>query len=253
MSSPDNKNVRNSRGKTIDNPKLVYNMTTADEMPDDKNLRGNDVASMIGEEDADDVTIDDDADNKKTGVAGKKETDSSDAEITLDPVSNSGLLSDYDLQWPKTPSSVPSSSKTSTTGDNPNLDEHHVAEDDVKEYNMEDVGKDANEVDGGDDVEDNVDDDDDEDVNVDEDEDEDEDEDVDEDEDEDEDVDVDEDEDDSKDALYEEEADDKPTEVDESMDNKEEVKDADYHVAKTAATKRGDAVTRSLVHQTRIL
>jgi hypothetical protein len=87
MSSPDNKNVETSGGKTIDNPKLVYNMTTADEMPDDKNLRGDDVDSMVGGEDADDMNINNDADNKKTGVAGKKETDSSDAEITLDPVS----------------------------------------------------------------------------------------------------------------------------------------------------------------------
>jgi hypothetical protein len=167
MSSPDNKNVKTSGGKTIDNPKLVYNVTTADEMPDDKNLRGDDIDSMLGGEDADDVNIDDDAENKKTGVAGKKETDSSDAEITLDPVSKAGLLSDYDSQWPKTPY-VPSSSKTSTTGDNTNLDEHHVAEDDVKEYNIEDVGKYSNEVDDKDDVDDNVDDNDDEDVDVDE-------------------------------------------------------------------------------------
>jgi hypothetical protein len=48
MSSPDNKNIKTSGGKTVDNPKLVYTMTTADEMPDDKNLRGNDVYSMIG-------------------------------------------------------------------------------------------------------------------------------------------------------------------------------------------------------------
>jgi hypothetical protein len=170
MSSPDNKDIETSGGKTIDNPKLVYNVTTADEMPDDKNLRGDDVDSMVGGEDADDVNIDDDADNKKTGVAGKKETDSSDAEITLDPVSKAGLLSDYDSQWPKTPS-APSSSKTSTTGDNTNLDEDHVVEDNVKEYNMEDVGKDANEVDDEDDVDDYADDDDDEDVDVDVDED----------------------------------------------------------------------------------
>jgi hypothetical protein len=227
----------------------VHNLTTADEIPDDKNLRCDDVDSMIGEEDADDVNIDDDADNKKTGVAGKNETDSSDAEITLDPVSKAGLLSDYDSQWPKTPY-VPSSNKTSTTGDNTNLVAHHVAEDDVKEYNMEDVGKDANEVDGEDDVDDNVDDNDDEDVDVDEDEDVDEHEDEGVDEDEDEDV----DEDDSKDAIYEEEADDETTEVDESMDNEEEAKDTDYHVAKTATTtKRGDAITRSLVHPTIIL
>jgi hypothetical protein len=222
MSSPDNKNLKTSGGKTIDNPKLVYNMTTADEIPDDKNLRGNDVDSMIGVEDADYVTIDDDADNKKTGVSGKKETDSSDAEITLDPVSKAGLLSDYDSQWPKTPS-VPSSSKTITTGDNPNLDEHHVAEDDVKEYNMEDVGKDANEVDDKVDMDDNVDDD----------------------EDKDEDEDEYEDEYDSKDALYEEEADDKTTEVDESMEKEEEAKDADYHVAKTV-TKKGGLIYKKL-------
>jgi hypothetical protein len=109
MSSPDNKNIKTSGGKTIGNHKLVYNMTTADEMSDNKNLRGDDVDSMIGGEDANDVNIDDDADNKKTGVAAKKETDSYDAEITLDPVSKAGLLSDYDAQWPKTPA-VPSSS-----------------------------------------------------------------------------------------------------------------------------------------------
>jgi hypothetical protein len=200
MSSPENKNIKTSGGKTINNPKMVYNMTTADEMPDDKNLRGDDVDSMIGGEDADDVNIDDDADNKKTGVAGKKETYSSDAEITLDPVSKAGLLSDYDAQWPKTPS-VSSSSKTSTIGDNTNLDEHHVAEDDVKEYYMEDLGKDANEVDDEDDVDNNADDDDDED------EDEDVDVDVDVDQDEDEDI----DQDDSNDALYEEEANDEST------------------------------------------
>jgi hypothetical protein len=72
MSSPDNKNVNISGVKAIDNPKLVYKMTTADEMPDDKNLRGDYVDSMIGGEDADDDTIDNDADNKKTGVAGKR-------------------------------------------------------------------------------------------------------------------------------------------------------------------------------------
>jgi hypothetical protein len=126
MSSTDNTNVKASGGKTIDNPKLVYNMTTSDEMPDNKNLRGDDVDSTISGEDADDVNIYDEADNNKTGIAGKKETDSYDAEITLDPVSKAGLISDYDAQWPKTPY-VPSSSKTSTTGDNTNLDEHHVA------------------------------------------------------------------------------------------------------------------------------
>jgi hypothetical protein len=47
----------------------MYKLTTADEMPDDKNLRGNDVDSMIGGEEADNATIDDDADNKKTGVS----------------------------------------------------------------------------------------------------------------------------------------------------------------------------------------
>jgi hypothetical protein len=128
------------------------------------------------------------------------------------------------------------------------LDEHHVAEDDVKDYNMEDVGKDANEVDDEDDVDDNVDDDEDVDVDVDVDidEDEDEDEDENEDEDEDEDVlDVDEDEDryvdedDSKDALYEEEADVETTELDESMDNEEEARDADYHVAKAEPKQKG--------------
>jgi hypothetical protein len=98
MSSPNNKNVNASGGKTIDNPTLVYNMITADEIPDDKNLRGDDVDSMIGVEDADDVNIDDDADNKKNGVAGEKNTDSYDAEITLDPVSKAGLISDYDAQ-----------------------------------------------------------------------------------------------------------------------------------------------------------
>jgi hypothetical protein len=72
MSSPDNKNIETSGGKTIDNPKLVYNMTTADEMLDNKNLCGDDVDSMVGGEDADDVNIDDDADNNKTGVAGKR-------------------------------------------------------------------------------------------------------------------------------------------------------------------------------------
>jgi hypothetical protein len=105
MSSPDNKNSKTSGEKTIDNHKLVYNMTAADEMPDempdDKNLRGDDVDSMIGGEDADDVNIDDDADNKKTVVAGKKETYSADAEITLDPVSKAGLLSGCDAQTPK--------------------------------------------------------------------------------------------------------------------------------------------------------
>jgi hypothetical protein len=72
MSSPDNKNVKTSVGKTIDNPKLVYNIRTAEKMLDDKNLRGDDVDSMIGGEDAYDVTINDDADNKKTGVAGER-------------------------------------------------------------------------------------------------------------------------------------------------------------------------------------
>jgi hypothetical protein len=43
------------------------------------------------------------------------------------------------------------------------VDEQNVAEDDVKEYNMEDVGKDANAVDDKDDVDDNVDDNDDDD------------------------------------------------------------------------------------------
>jgi hypothetical protein len=71
MSSHDNNNIKISGGKTIDNPKLVYNMTTAEEMPDGKNLRDNDVDSMIDGEDADDVNIGDDADNKKTDVAGK--------------------------------------------------------------------------------------------------------------------------------------------------------------------------------------
>jgi hypothetical protein len=146
MSSPDNKNVETGGVKNIYNPKLVYNMTTADEMPDDKNLRGDDADSMVGGKDADDVNIDNDANNKKTGVAGKKETDSSDAEITLDPVSKAGLLSEYDSQWPKTPSAH-SSIKTITKGENTNLDEDHVVEDNVKEYNTEDVGKDANEVD----------------------------------------------------------------------------------------------------------
>jgi hypothetical protein len=216
MASPHNKNIKTSGGKTIDNHKLVYNMTTADEMPDDKNLRGDDVDSMIGGEDADDVNINDDVDNKKTGVAGEKETDSADAEITLDPVSKAGLLSDYDAQWPKTPS-VPSSNKMSTTGDNTNLDEHHVAEDDVKEYNMEDMGKNANEVDDQDDVDDNVDVDDDDDQDVD--------------------VDVDVDVDDSNDALYDEEADDKSTELDESMDNEEEAEYTDDHVAKAVPKK----------------
>jgi hypothetical protein len=218
-------------------------MTTADEMPDNKNLRGDDVDSMIGGEDANDVNIDDDAENKKTGVAAKKETDSYDAEITLDPVSKAGLLSDYDAQWPKTPY-VPSSSKTSTTGDNPNLDEHHVAEDDEKEYNMGDVGKDANEVDGEDDVDANDDvdddeDDDDEDVDVDVDEDIDVDEDVDVDVDEDVDVDADVDVDqyDSNDALCDEEDDDESTDLDESMDNEEEAKYADDHVAKAVPKK----------------
>jgi hypothetical protein len=68
MSSPDNKNIKTSGGKTIDNPKLVYTMTTADKMPDDKNLRSNDVDYMIGGEDNDGVDIDNDAANKKTGT-----------------------------------------------------------------------------------------------------------------------------------------------------------------------------------------
>jgi hypothetical protein len=139
MSSRSNKNIKTSGGKTTDNHKLVYNMTTADETTDNKNLRGDDVDSMIGGEDDDDVNIDDDADDKKTGVAGKNETDSSDDEVMLDPVSKAGLLSDYDAHWPKTPY-VPPSSKTSTTGDNPNVDDNHDSEDDGKEYNMEDVG-----------------------------------------------------------------------------------------------------------------
>jgi hypothetical protein len=110
------------------------------------------------------------------------------------------------------------------------LDEHHVAEDDVKEYNMEDVGKYANEVDDEDDVDYNVDDDDDEDEDVD----------VDEDKDEDVDQDQDVDQDDSNDAFYEEESDNESTELDESMDNEEEAEDADDHVAKAVPKKGGN-------------
>jgi hypothetical protein len=224
MSSPDNNNINTSGGKTIDNPKLVYNMTTADEMPDDKNLRCDKVDSMIGGENSDDVNINDYDENNNTGMAGKKETDSYDAEITLDPLSKAGLLSDYDAQWPKTPS-VPSSSKMSTTDDNTNLDKHHFAKDDVKDYNMEDVGKYANEVDDEDDADDNVEEDEDEDVDVDVDVDVDEDEDV--------------DQDDSNDALYEEESYDISSELDESMENEEEAEDADDHVAKAVPKKGG--------------
>jgi hypothetical protein len=161
MSSPANKNIKTSVEKTTDNHKLVYSMTTADETADNKNFGGDNVTAEIGGDIIANVNIDDDAsmntdsnvDNKKTGVAGKKETYSSDTKVVLDLVSKVVLLSDYDAQWPKTPS-APSSSKTSITGGNLNVDDNHDAEDDGKEYSMEDMGEDANEVDIKDEVDD---------------------------------------------------------------------------------------------------
>jgi hypothetical protein len=109
------------------------------------------------------MKTDSNVDHKKTVVAGKKEAYSSDAEVMLDPVSKAGVLSYYDAQWPQKPH-VPSSSKTSITGDNPNVHDNHDAEDDGKYYNIENVGDDPNgvvdedEVDGDDEVNDKYDD-----------------------------------------------------------------------------------------------
>jgi hypothetical protein len=153
MSSPDNKDINTSGGKTTDNHKLVYNMTNVDETADNNNSGGDNIEAKIGGDDVDDVKIDDDAstktdsnvDDNNTGVAGKRETYSYYAEVVLDPVSKAALLSDYSAQWPDI-TYVPSYSKTSITGDNLNVDDNHDAEDDKKEYNMEDVGDDVNEV-----------------------------------------------------------------------------------------------------------
>jgi hypothetical protein len=151
MSSLVNKNIKTSGGKTTDNHKLVCNMMTADETADNKNFGGDGVDAKTGGDDVDDENIDDDAstktgsnaDDKNTIGAGIKETNSSDGEVMLDPVSKAALLYEYDAQWPKTPS-VPSSRKMSV---DLNVDDNNDAVDDGKEYSMEDIANDANEVD----------------------------------------------------------------------------------------------------------
>jgi hypothetical protein len=81
--------------------------TVADETTDNKNFDGDDVDTKTGGDDVDDVNIDADASTKtgsnaddkniggSYGEAGKKETDSYDAEVMLDPASHAALLSEY--------------------------------------------------------------------------------------------------------------------------------------------------------------
>jgi hypothetical protein len=128
MSSPANKNKNTSGGNTTDDHKLGYNMTTvAEDTTEDKSFGGDDVGANTGGDDEDGVNTDSNDENTKTGgsaddkitygsngEANKREADSSYAEVLLDPASQAALLSEYDDQWPKTPSAPPSS-KTSIT------------------------------------------------------------------------------------------------------------------------------------------
>jgi hypothetical protein len=160
VSSPTNKNKKTSGGKTNDHHKLVYNMTTAaDNTARDKNVGGDEVDAKTGGDDdhngntdADDETTktgsnaDDNSIGGSYGEAKKKEEDSYDAEVVLDPASQAALLSEYDEQWPNTPFDPPSS-KRSKTGDDSSVDDNDDAVDHRKEDSMNDVEDNVNEED----------------------------------------------------------------------------------------------------------